>query len=457
MLGCRGPAAREEPEPALEGAIAPTSAEPAKNVAVPKDAAGETASASSAVHGSLSTQVRSRSSGKAHDLDAYTLLAADLGDAERDRWTARLVGRMSADLDGQSGASQQVFPSIQDSHDGAAQFDLYEAFVEGARPFGLPLDARVGRQYEYETPEFAQFDGVRVESNPIGAKKLELGALAGVPVRLNEATSIDDQIGAAWAEAKLWKTGRVRADWMHVHQSEPANDFRSDLYGLALWQTLGKHLSLDGRYTRLESDDRDLRLRSTWDSGDGALTVQASWYRLLQTQRAYADEFDPYFSTLQEFEPYDQWRLLVSKSLGPRVNVDLGGDLRTLANADDESRLNHDYQRGYATLVIADVGTPGLDLSCTADAWNSDAQDIQTWGVDATWKANEQWRLSAGSSYSLFEYDVVNDVERDDVRVWYGRVRRKLGTAWTLELQYEYEDADGDDYQQITARAAWRF
>ena len=74
-----------------------------------------------------------------------------------------------------------------------------------------------------------------------------------------------------------------------------------------------------------------------------------------------------------------------------------------------------------------------------------------------TWKPNTSWRLSAGSGYALYKYDVVSDVERDDVRSWYARVRKVLGPAWTVDLGYEYEDDDFDDYQEITAGATWHF
>ena len=134
---------------------------------------------------------------------------------------------------------------------------------------------------------------------------------------------------------------------------------------------------------------------------------------------------------------------------------DIGGDLRTLEDSEYENTLNHDYTRGYATIVFTDVATDGLDLSLTGDAWNSDEQDVRTWGADVTWRPDDVWRMSAGSGYALYKYDVAQDVERDDIRIWYARVRRKIGEAWSADLGYEYEDDDVDDYHEIRAGVTW--
>ncbi len=410
------------------------------------------------LHGSFTGRWRARKSGDAQDQDVYGVLGFDVGDSSQDSITGHFLGRISADIDGQGDAdSQQVFGSLQDTYGETAHVDLYEASVDFNRPFDAPLTVRAGRQFDYATPELAHFDGVRVESEPMGKSKIVAGVFGGVPVRLYDATSIGDQIVGAWTEARPWTGGRVRADWMHLHQDAEPSSYYNDLLGLSLWQRLGSHLLVDAGYTRLEEADRDVRLRATYDDGEGDLMVQAGYYRLLNPQADFAYEFDPFYATLQEYQPFGQYRLLVSKALGDDLRLDVGGDLRDLEDGDDENFLNHGYERGYATVVLSDLVTHGLDLSLTGDAWNSDDQDIRTWGVDVTWTPDSTWRASVGSSYALYKYDVAQDVERDDVRVWYARARRKLDTAWTIDLAYEYEDDDFDDYQQITAGATWHF
>ena len=411
-----------------------------------------------ALSGSLMSRWRMRKSGSATDQDVYAVLAFDVGDSNSDPISGHFLGRLSADIDGQGDTqTQQVFGSLQDTYGDAAHLDLYEVSVAILQPFDAPVRVRVGRQFDYATPEFAHYDGLRVESEPMGDVKIVAGAFGGVPVRLYDATSIGDRIVGAWTEARPWTGGRVRADWMHLHQDSAPSDYYNDLLGLSIWQRMGAHVLLDAGYTRLEEEDRDVRLRATYDDGEGDLMVQAGYYRLLNPQADFAYEFDPFYATLQEYQPFDQFRLLVSKSLGDDLRLDVGGDLRDLENEDDENFLNHGYERGYATFVISDILARGLDLSLTGDAWSSDDRDIRTWGLDVTWTPDSTWRASVGSSYALYKYDVAQDIERDDVRVWYARARRKLDTAWTIDLAYEYEDDDFDDFHQITAGATWHF
>ncbi len=408
--------------------------------------------------GTWSFRWRMRDAGDARDQDAYSVLSLNVGRPGTDRVSGHLLARLSADLDGRGDAdTQRTFGSLQDTHGKSVYADLYEASVDVNRPFDAPVEARIGRQYETSTPEIAHFDGVRVQSKEMGRSKIVAGAYGGVPVRLYEATSISDQIYGAWAESRPWSNGRVRADWMHVNEDAQPSDFSNDLLGLSLWQRFGEQWLVDGAYTRLESENRDVRLRATWNDGKGDWLVQGSYYELLEPQRAFAQEFDPLFSTLQQFEPYRQYRMLASKNLGEHVRLDLGGDLRRLEDSGDESRLNHDYDRGYATVVVSDLPAQGLALSLTGDTWESDQQDIRTWGADLTWTPNKKWRASVGSAYALYKYDVVQDVERDDVRTWYGRLRHALGTAWTLDLEYAYDDDDFDNHQLFMAGATWHF
>jgi hypothetical protein len=408
--------------------------------------------------GTLQSRWRVRESGDAHDQDIYEVLSLEVGDATRDRVSGHFLGRLSADIDGQgSSDSQAKFSSLQDTHHQASYFDLYEASADVQKPFDIPVRARIGRQTDYATPEFAHFDGLRVETESIGKSRIVAGAYGGVSVRHYEATTLADQIAGAWGEARPWTGGRVRADWMHVHEDAKPTDFYNDLIGMALWQRLGEHMEVDARYTRLESENRDVRLDATWQDGKGDLLVQAGYYRLMNPLSAFASEFDPFFETLQTFEPYNQYRFLVSKALGGKFRLDLGGDLRRLDDSGDEGLYNHDYDRGYATLVVSDLATHGLDLSLTGDAWDSDNQDIRTWGVDLTFTPDTKWRMSLGSAYALYKFNVIEDQERDDVRTWYTRLRRVLSSAWTVELDYAYEDDDFSDYQALLAGATWHF
>jgi hypothetical protein len=392
-----------------------------------------------AIHGSLASRYRGRWSGDATDHDLYETLSLDVGDASKDPVTAHVLGRVAADLDGQTDRDNQfVYPSLADTWSDPVTGLLYEAYIDISAPPRLAA-LRAGRQVDTQTPVFAHFDGVSLVSKTAETWKLRGGTYGGVPVRLYESST----------------TGRM--DWMHVEDKDRFSANSSDLVGANVSQRLGERARVEANYTRLEQQNRDLRVRGSWNDPARDLTVQLSWYRLLEEQRDYALEFDPYFASLQTFEPFDQIRLHAAKGLGDELRVEGGLDLRRLQDSGDEGSFNRDYDRGWMSLVLLDVGLEGLDVTLTGDTWQSDDQDIETWAVDFSRRLDDGLVLSAGSNYALYRYDVFLDRERDDVRLWYLRARKKLDKSWSLEASYDYQDDDTDQYQVLTLGATWRF
>jgi hypothetical protein len=409
------------------------------------------------IHGSLSSRYRYRTGEDANDQDMYETLVLDVGDARRHPVTAHFIGRLSADLDGQADAdSKDVFPSLSDTFDDPLHGWVYEAYVDLERPPALS-EVRIGRQIDFLTPEFAHFDGVRLATRATTKGQASGGLYAGVPVRLYEATSADDSMYGAWGEARPWRGGRVRLDWMHVDDDSRLGPHSNDLWAVSAWQRAGERLGFDGSYSRLEQDDRDLRLRGTWDDAEADLTVQATWYQLLETQFDLADEFDPFSSSLKSYFPFAQVRLQASKGLSKRTRVEGGLDLRRVDDSDDEGPFNHDYDRGWASLVLLDALLPGLVISLTGDVWDADDADVTSWGLDLTRKLDRGIEASAGTSYALYDYDLFSDSEHDNVRVWYLRMRKKIESSWTFDLGYDFEDADQGEFHSFLAGATWHF
>jgi hypothetical protein len=411
-----------------------------------------------AIHGSLSSRYRARTSGGAHDQDFYETLVLDIGDSRKDGVTAHLMGRLAGDLDGQSDRDgQYVYPNLADAWSDPLQGLLYEAWVDVHDAPKLSA-LRIGRQSEFQTPVFAYFDGISLATNSAGAWNWRGGAYGGVPVRLYEQSATGDELFGLWGEAKPWAGGRVRLDWMHIEDKDRFGANENDLLGASLTQRLDERSRLDVNYTRLEETDRDVRLRGTWADPELDLSVQASWYRLLEVQTSFALEFDPFFESLQDFEPYDQFRLQASKGLGERYRLDGGLDLRRLDEGSAEGSFNRDYDRGWLSLVLLDLArVKGLTLTLTGDVWSSSDQDVETWGADLSRKFDNGLTLSGGSNYALYRYDFFLNRERDDVRSWYLRMRKKLGDSWSLEGAYDFQDDSEDSYHVLTLGAVWRF
>jgi hypothetical protein len=434
--------------------------EDAKPVVPPSTAKSETVPHEESgipLHGSLTSRYVLRKSGDSHDQDLYETFVLDVGDKQRDAVTGHVVGRLTADLDGQnSSSSQSRFSSLADAYDDPVHLLVYEAYIDIEHPGDLAA-LRIGRQTDYATPVFAQFDGVRAETKPTKDWKLSGGVYGGVPVHLYDAGSSGNSLAGAWADASPWAHGRVRLDWMHAVDDQRVGSSGNDLIGLSVWQRVSESTRVDGSYTRLEDRNRDVRLRATWDSPEEDLTVQASFYRLLEAQGQLALEFDPFFATLQELFPYDQYRLQASKGLGKHLRAEAGADIRRVSEEQDVGTFNHDYDHGWVSLVFLDCLADKLNVTLTGDAWNSDPQKVRTWGLDAGREFSGDLRLSAGSSYSAYKYDFLLDSERDNVRVWYLRLRKKLSQALSFDVRYDYEQSDVGDYNVLMLGATWRF
>jgi len=418
-------------------------------------AAAANPSAKPWIRGQLDTRYRGRWADGANDHDLYGTLSLDFGDAAEDRVTGHVMGRLSWDVDGAE-APASVFYSLADTWNDDLVGYLYDAYLDLNRIDGLSI-VRVGRQPMWDTPEFVLFDGARVESAELGGLQAKAGVYGGLSTHLYESSRRGDWTLGAFAQVRPWQQGRVRIDWMHLEDEARLGDHQDDLFGVALWQRLGERWRVEGRYTRIESRDRDLRALLGYTLAERDLTATATYYQLLRTQRSLVLELDPFFESLREYRPFWQLGLAVSKGIVEHVRLDLGADLRRVTHAADEGTFNRDYERYYATAALEVPPVPGLTVGVTADLWRSGSQDVSGWGIDLTQQVGEAWRASVGTYYSLYKYDLFFDRESNDVRTYFARLRCRLTGDLSASLAYEFEDNDLDRFHSLRADVTWRF
>lgn len=407
-----------------------------------------------ALHGSLTTRYRGRSTDGDQDHDLYAVLALDLGDAQRDDWSASLMARAAYDLDGQ-GDVGDPFASLSDAQGEDLDLDLYHAWVD-VHSLEVLSTLRFGRQLLYETPELAWFDGAHLASTPRGTRGLLFGAYGGVPVHLFESSSSGDALAGFYLEGRPWEGARARLDWMHLEDETVLAEHEDDLFGIDLRQGIGEKLHLNGRYSRIEQHDRDLSLGASWYPND-ELTLRATHYRLLRTQRNRSLEADPFFDSLRELFPYHQTGVLVTKDFGERASLEVGLDVRRVDEADDEGEFNRDFDRGFVTTTLLDVLPADLVLSLTGDVWDGGDGDVNSLGAELSLPYGERLEWALGTYYSLYKYDLFLDSEREDVRTWYVRWRKRRREGISLDLLYEYEWDDDDSYHNLRLVGTWLF
>jgi hypothetical protein len=424
-----------EPYPTLSSASAPASA--AEYAGVP-------------IHGSLDLRYRGRKAGDASDHDASATLALDIGDPERHAFTGHFLGRAWGDL----GGDDALFSGLDDTFDDSLSGILYYGYVDA---HGLDsLEAlRLGRQQLWETPAFLVFDGGLVEAGD--RSRLSVGVYGGLRTQYYDTSAPNDVVAGAYGEGRPWDGGRVRLDYMYLEDEERLGSDQNDLLGLKLWQLVGEELTLEGGYTALEGEDRDLRLRALYVDPEADLTLQAHFYKLLETQREQALELDPYFSALMEYFPFEQLGLSATKGFDDVLNLSLGIDLRELDEADQVGEFNHEFERYYLSGTLLDLFVDGLDLTLTGDVWDDEAQDVQTWAVDLSKQLDERFHGSLGSYYSLYKYDLFAESERDDIRTYYARLRYDPTQSLSFDVEVDYEDDDFEEYYTLRVGATWLF
>jgi hypothetical protein len=369
-----------------------------------------------------------------------------------------VLARVDADLEGHDGG--ESFEDLSDTYDGSVVGKLYLAYADvalAARPEESPGTLRIGRQSDPRLPEVVRLDGLSYLTRPYGENEVELGLYGGLPVRLYDSSNDGDQAYGTFVEGLPWHGGRARFDWMHLEDEELLGAGNNDLLTLGLWQALREHWRLEGEFSYLEGDPRDLRFRALYDGAASRTIVRAGYYELLETQTTRVTELDPFTEELLEYFPFRQTTLNVSQALGSHTVLDAGFDMRRVRDSGDVGEFNRDWERYYLTATLNDLATEGLGLSLTADRWDDDDRDTSSLSADLSYAAEERWKAAIGSYYSLYKYELLELDERDDVRTYYLRASREVSASLDLEFWYELEDDDLDTYHTVRLGALWRF
>lgn len=409
------------------------------------------------VHGSLSMRYRYRGNSDARDNDLYATLALDVADPELDAVTAHVLVDAALDLDGQSSdpGQRSVYSSIEDTWDGSLVSHLYHAYLDVHAVEGLER-ARLGRQLDYDTPVLAWFDGAALETEEISDLRAQVGAYGGLPVRIYES-SPEGFLGGAYVQARPWRAGRVRFDYMHMQDEDAQQAERQeDLYGVRAWQGIGREASVSAGYTRLGSENRDWFGRADWFDADTDLRLSADYYELLEPQGNLPIEINPFYDSLFELEPYRRTLLLASKGLGRHFRLEGGAAFRRLAGSAQEGPTNRDFDRYHLTASLLELPAE-LDLNLTGELYDASGQEISSWGADLSRDFGDAWSAGLGSYYALFEFDPALQQERERVRTYYLRTRHRRSSALAFELRLEYQDSEDFEDYVLRLGSTWNF
>lgn len=464
LLALAAPAvAWQEPvpeEPVLEEPVAPpeeVAADPVAEEAAPEPELElpEVEADSIPLDGLLWMRARSRWSSTQEDSDLFATLRLNIGDVDKLGYGAHIAAVGLADLDG-SETGEFDFYGVYDTYDERVRTRLNLAYLD--LPMNGELDVlRFGRQQMYTTPEFVWFDGLRIEHGDRSQREPVVGAFAGLPVRPYRSTSGGDMVKGAFIEATPWWHGRVRLDYMRFEDESRIGLGGNDLWNLDLRQELVPGVDVEGSYSRLDSEDRDMELGLTSYGLGQDLILRLTYFELLEPQGTLANELDPFSSTTISLEPYKQTRILASKGIGEELVLEVGADVRRVTEELGVGEFNRDFERYFLRTTWLDAFGTGFDATLTGEAWRADASDIETWGIDLEKELGDRTELSLGSYYSLYKYDLFLDAERDDVRSYHADLSYDWREDLRVNVDYVYEDDDLDDQHTIRLGVRWSF
>ncbi|MBL8747772.1 MAG: hypothetical protein JNK78_01325 [Planctomycetes bacterium] len=406
--------------------------------------------------GSFALRYRARHGAGATDQDVVARLDADLGDEERDMWTAHVRTRAFWDADGRR--TDDPFAGLDQSFGDEFDARLYAAHIDVHRSLGLAL-LRFGRQDLDETPTIVTFDGVRADSQRWGGStQLWVSAYGGVPVHQFEASPHGDSVVGVAGGLVPWRGGRVRADAMNLRDEYLAVDREDTLLGARWWQSVGE-VQLHGLHTWRDGSPRDLVVGANGplpDALPGGPRFSVTWRELLSTQRQEVTEIDPFFDIGFDYAPYRQLETTLDVDATEHVSVGIGADVRWLRDGADERAFNREFEHYRAFASWDDLFVPGLSASVSGSLWDSSGEEFRTVTGDLTWRPDRDLRTVLGSAYDLFRYDLFEGRERLHVRSWYVRVQRRAGYA-LLDAAYEVERDDDDEFHLFRVGVTWTF
>jgi hypothetical protein len=397
-----------------------------------------------------------------HDLFEDLFVEGGRGDGLR----LEASGRLHEELNGIRPVNSPLF-DIYDTYHRTAQGWLYTGYFEGL-DLGPFERARLGRQY-YANDVEVRFDGALLESAPVGGA-VKLTAYGGIPVHLYEASRRDDWIVGAAAELVAIPRADVRFDYVYDQDFRPDLEEQEQKDGIPRTITRRDNLYQLAATFRATEEVRLRALASTFAGNSSRFTLEAliaaagidltSHLRYTLQLGAYRDlaiDFSPLDDVLGEYEPYHDIYGDVRKGLGKHVAVEVGVEIRRLADSGVAGPYNHEFERFFVLLPITEWPWAGLSLSPLGELYVSEqGHHIFQASFDAAQKVGPV-TLGAGTTYALYEFDEFFLQERDHVRTVFGSVEWRA-TGWlTLRASYSFQEDDVETYNVVRVDARISF
>ncbi|MHC4547639.1 MAG: hypothetical protein ACYTEZ_02595 [Planctomycetota bacterium] len=470
--------AEEDPPPSSAEAVAGEEKPPPSQEPATRESPAETEAAAKQqrawdIEGYIDEYLRYRNVSGDNDFYSFTQFYVDATRGTGRPYHFRFNGRLIAELAGDQQPNDPLY-GFWDTFDHDVQFRLYEAYFDVPQLAKGTLLVRAGRQF-IDEGVYLQVDGLRIDMDlSQHFKGVDFTVIGGVPVRLS-GTSVDSNwmVGAI-VRARVTDRTRLRFSYYHISEffpgindpvvdptnqpvTYPAEHLDDDLVGLSVWHRFQPTLRFFGRFTLLNGDANELHLRLRWFTKDGRWTAVIEWYQLFERLQNVTNDLTPYVPMLGSYQPF--WRL------GARVTYRIaevwifqgGLSHRQLENESNEGTFNHEYNHGYLAATRVDAWTPGLDLTLTANGYQSSSNDLAAVTTTADYRVSPRVRVTGGIDYSFYKYIWFNNTEHEDVWTYFARVRWEAAKRTIVTGGVSVDDARFDTWTTVFVRVTFRF
>lgn len=426
----------------------------------PVSADGETDPVREYWHGFFRTNFRSRFLNSAEDYDIVTVLGATFGDPSRegmDEVTAAILLSSVFNLNNNAGGLAAPLPSPADARGDPVYFEARYAWVRIKDVIAKDMHVMLGR-IELEDFVGPTYDGINLQFDFEPQVSLQL--FGGAPFYSYEERRGDDWMAGLrfqWRPMNQW---RMEYDFVYLRDYDPQLGLRDDLFQAIRWWFASDVFLAEFEYQMRDDKARQLDLYMLYYNPDAEVELQGRVIWWFETERGVAPAASFFYSLafpenqLAEFpsfattvHPYWHFLLKAAKLFGREWRLEAGMNLRVLEQGRDRSVFNHDWVQLYFK-VEADspFGVKGLFATAefgyyVAEGWN---ESINA-GGEIGWQIPKKFRVSAGTRYDMYVFDLLIPQEDEDVQTWF------LGVDWRptdwmrLQLRGEYATTNAGD------------
>jgi hypothetical protein len=371
-------------------------------------------------------------------------------------------GDLYQDLDGKS-APKTVdrTRTVRDTWDDDMGGFIYVAQAE-LYGFGVLEQARLGRQYVKHEIQTTHLDGIDC--------MLRLGSLerrvkpffyVGVPVLLYDDTSGYGEASEFGGGSDFFLGRWTRITYEHRYTEEDIED-NSTVYGsyrnpgnstyqqsaLAIRHNLHGQGYGYGSLCLINNKPRSVNTAYSTLVDRVDLDVDATYLYQFERIEDMPTNAPLYTGMVGPIKPYHHFSLDLQKGILKKdAWLSAGTQWRLLDSGEEASAFNHSYQRHYLGIVRDNFTRTGLRVSAQAEYWtvfdDDDEDSTLTFVGSVGYEERDAFRLSAGSSYSLFKYDYFMDKdEKQDVYTVYLNGRYYLRPKLYLDGRYDVDIYD---------------